>query len=123
MNIEIVNSFLLTPGGERAAWLLRNHRRGPGDLLAAIETELVGVLPHLIHGVLYSTEVLCGPDLWNRLRYDGVRRAAGMCLAYLVACQVVPLQLHWTPSGKGPKRYMLKVAPTFATTVEVADIP
>lgn len=118
VDMQIAKLFGQTAGGQRAAGLLRVHKIDPANLLAAVHTEVLGVLPHLIHGVLYSAEDLCGPDLWACLRYDGAKRAAGMCLGYLVECQAVPLQLHWTPSGNGPKRYLLNSAPTSAAPFE-----
>jgi hypothetical protein len=107
MNTKIATYFAETPGGLRAASLLRTHKINPRALLAVIESEVLDAAPHLFHGALYSTEDLCGPELWDRLHYDGAKRAAGMCMAYLVECRAVPLMLHITASGKGPKRYKL----------------
>lgn len=118
MDMQLAKSFGQSAGCLRAAGLLRVHKIDAARLLSDIHAEVLGVVSHLFHGVLYSTEDLCGPDLWDRLGYDGARRAAGMCLAHLVECQAVPLQLHWTPSGNGPKRYLLNYVPISAAPFE-----
>lgn len=100
-------AFLNTAGGQRAAGLMRTHKMSLSEVLVAVEAAIWDVHPVLMSGALYSTEELCGPELWDRLRFDGARRVAGMCLAFLVECHAVPLVMHWTPSGKGPKRYLL----------------
>lgn len=100
-------AFLDTAAGQRAVGLMRTHKMSLSEVLEAVEAAVSDVLPVLMHNALYSAEQLCGPELWDRLRFDGARRVAGMCLAFLVECQAVPLVVHWTSSGNGPKRYLL----------------
>lgn len=55
-------------------------------------------------GKPYLARELCG-DLgwhgWPKRR----QVCAGICLSYLVEREAVPLQLHLTRSGRGPRRY------------------
>jgi hypothetical protein len=72
-----------------------------------VQSAVREALPGLIDGGLYTTEQLCGPELWASYRTPGPRRAAGDCLAFLVDIGAVPLSRHITKSGTGPIRYKL----------------
>ena len=71
-----------------------------------VHSEVAWALPHLMEGGKYTTEQLCGPDMWAPW-FTVEHRIAGMCVAYLVKVGAIPLVLHLTRSGKGKKRYCL----------------
>ena len=99
--------FEMTDWGKRTRALLRSHKVTPEKMLMEVESAVREALPGLIHGGLYTTEQLCGPELWATYRTAGPRRAAGNCMAFLADIGAVPLTLHITKSGKGPNRYVL----------------
>jgi hypothetical protein len=99
--------FIATPSGQRATSLLRSHKVTPEKMFMEVESAVNEALPGLIYGALYTTEQLCGPELWAAYRTAGPRRAAGNCMAFLVDIGAVPLRQHITKSGKGLKRYVL----------------
>jgi hypothetical protein len=99
--------FEASAGGSRAAGLLKTHKTSLRAMYEAVALEVTDNLPGLIAGGLYLTEQLCGPDLWGSWPFVGQRRAAGMCLAFLVDNDLIPLEVHKTMSGKGPTRYKL----------------
>jgi hypothetical protein len=100
-------TFVASPAGARAAGLLRTHRTPLLAMFEVVRLEVTDNLPGLIEGGLYSTEQLVGPEVWAAWPFYGQRRAGGMCLAFLVDIGAIPLELHKTLSGKGPKRYKL----------------
>jgi len=96
--------FASTSAGRRAASLLRDHQIKPEEIFATVLSEVTQVLPHLEEGGRYTTEMLCGPDLWaNWLTAE--RRVAGMCIAYFAKKPDVALYKHLTSSGKGKAKY------------------
>lgn len=104
---QLMERFKETSGGQRAIGLLGRHKIALKDMMAAVLSEVNERVPVLFHGALYSTEQLCGEELWEAVRYVGPRRAAGMILVFIVETGVVPLDIHQTKSGKGPKRFVL----------------
>ncbi len=89
--------FARTSAGRRAASLLLTHAIKPDAIFAIVLAEVTQNLPHLEEGGRYTTEMLCGPDLWaNWLTAE--RRVAGMCVAYFVRKKVVALYKHGTQS-------------------------
>jgi len=104
---HLVDRFKDTPGGTRAEGLLGRHKIVVKDLMSAVFSEVNERVPVLCHDALYSTEQLCGEELWDVIRHVGLRRAAGMMIVFLVETGVVPLDVHLTKSGKGPKRFVL----------------
>jgi hypothetical protein len=70
-----------------------------------VHNEVKSALPYLVPGERYTTEQLCGPELWQRLS-PVARRKAGGCLALLVANGRIGLV--FAPSKqKWPRRYQL----------------
>jgi len=104
---QLADRFKVTPGGVRAKALLTTHNIATGDLMHIVLEEIAERIPALRAGVLYKSKQLCGQELWSAFIYDGIRRAVGMCVAYLVNSGALPLKLHVTKSGKGPKRYLM----------------
>jgi hypothetical protein len=96
--------FAGTPGGRRAAAVLRKHKATPDEIFAMVLAQVTEVLPILEEGGRYTTEMLCGPDIWATW-FTAERRVAGMCAAYFVNRKVVKLYKHLTPSGKGKAKY------------------
>ncbi len=103
-------NFEASAGGRRAAGLLRRHGTSLRAMYEAVYAEVTDNVPGLIEGGLYLTEQLCSPDLWGSWPFAGQRRAAGMCLAFLVKNDLISLEVHQTMSGKGPTRYKLPLA-------------
>lgn len=110
MKTETFDNFACTSSGRRAASLLRDHKVKPEQLFAMVLAEVTQNLPHLEEGGRYTTEMLCGPDIWAAL-FEAERSVAGMCLSYLVRKKVIPLYRHLTASGKGPAKYRTTPAP------------
>ena len=103
-----LQNFASSDRGRRARALLAPYGIEPEKLLVAVFNQVSEDLPALVPGFPYSTEQLCGPDLWFRLKSDGPRRSAGMCLSHLVAVRAVPLELA-KPTGSYPLRFRLVV--------------
>jgi hypothetical protein len=96
--------FAGTSAGRRAASLLRDHQVKPEQIFATVLAEVTENLPHLEESCRYTTEILCGPDLWaNWLTAE--RRVAGMCVAYIAKKPDVALYKHRTQSGAGKAKY------------------
>lgn len=107
MKASIFEAFSKTSAGRRSATLLKKYSVNPlKQLWDAVHSEAVWALPHLMEGSKYTTEQLCGPDIWSPW-CTVERRVAGMCLAYLVKVGAIPLVLHLTPSGTSNKSYRL----------------
>jgi hypothetical protein len=97
--------FETSAGGRRAATLLRDHVVKPEQIFATVLAEVTQNLPHLEEGGRYTTEQLCGPDIWATW-FTAERRVAGMCVAFFfVKEKVVDLYKHLTPSRKGSAKY------------------
>lgn len=103
-------NFACTSAGRRAATLLRDHKVKPEQIFAMVLAEVTQSLPHLEEGGRYTTEMLCGPDIWDAW-FESEGSVAGMCLAYLVRNRVVQLFRHVTPSGKGKAKYRTTAPP------------
>jgi hypothetical protein len=96
--------FARTSAGRRAATLLLTHVVKPDEIFATVLAQLTEILPILEEHGRYTTEDLCGPDLWANW-FTAERRVAGMCVAYLAKKPDVALYKHITPSGKGKAKY------------------
>ena len=96
--------FARTSAGRRAATLLLTHTVKPEEIFAIVLAEVTQNLPHLDVDGRYTTEMLCGPDIWKKW-YEAEGSVAGMCLAFLVRKKEVKLYKHLTPSGKGKAKY------------------
>lgn len=118
MTNALFDEFDVTAGGQRAFGLLRTHGTSLKAMYAAVLDEVKETLPGLIPQGLYTTEQLCGPELWGSWPHDGQRRAAGMCLAHLVQVGAVALDVHKTESGKGPRHYVLRYRKVLVTCAD-----
>ena len=110
MKIYDFEDFACTSSGCRAATLLRDHKVKPEQIFATVLAEISQNLPHLEDGGRYSTEMLCGPDIWAAW-HRGEGSVAGMCLAYMVRKGMVKLFRHRTPSGGGKAFYRTTPSP------------
>lgn len=95
--------FVSTASGRRATSLLGN-KSAVADLYERTFGAVAESAPHVGLGKLRTTEQLCGRGMWINL-WTAERRVAGMCLAFQVSLDALPLAVHRTPSGKGKKRY------------------
>jgi hypothetical protein len=98
-----MHAFASTSRGSRVYAMLATHGIAVERFMAEIHAKVLEDLPGLTPGGRYLTEDLCGPELWARFRTDGVRRCAGMCLAYLIEIGALPLVI-----ATGPSVYPLK---------------
>ena len=110
MKNKLFEDFSLTPSGRRCARLVRNKFRTPQQLFEIVQGAVTEVVPYLDEGQRYTTEDLCGPDMWASF-FQGEQKAAGMCLAYLESVGEVSLDLCRATARGGKKYYMLPVAP------------
>ena len=62
------------------------------------------------HGYNFTTEQMCGADVWLHWKGNAAAIAAGMCMAHLVNIKAIGLVPHRTPSGKGSCKYRLPPA-------------
>lgn len=103
-----LKSFPTSNRGIQARRLLASHNIAPEKLLAEIHAQIMDDRPAFVPGVLYSTEQLCGPDIWGRLKTMGPHRAAGACLGHLAEVRAVPFAL-FTPPNVYPLEFLLVV--------------
>jgi hypothetical protein len=90
--------------------LLFTHEVKPEQIFAMVLAEVTQNLPHLEEGGRYTTEMLCGPDIWKKW-YEAEGSVAGKCLAFLVRKKEVKLYKHLTRSGKGKAKYRITLPP------------
>ena len=100
------SEFEESASGRRVRRVLGNRRTLPEYILWQIRDAVLDVIHHLTPRNRYTTEDLCGPELWASWA-PGECISAGVCLSYLVSNRNVPLMLHTTPSGTGTKHYFL----------------
>ena len=106
MSFVSQSEFEESASGRRVRQVLSKRKTLPVHILRQVRDAVLDVIPHLTPGHRYTTEDLCGPELWASWA-PGERISAGVCLSYLVSNRKVPLMLHTTPSGTGTKRYFL----------------
>ncbi len=94
-----INNFLGSNFGHMATIAMKKVTAiKPQQLIVVVFDAVVEDLPGLEAGYTYTTEDLCGPTLWASWT-TGTRRAAGMCMHYLVENNHLPLWLVMTSSG------------------------
>jgi hypothetical protein len=92
--------------GQRAVAVMPNGKSVPQYLVEAVYLAVTESLPGLLRDVSYTTEMLCGPDLWSEWT-DGEKRSAGKCLSGLVEAGRLPLvPVIWL--HEYPLRFRLK---------------
>ena len=101
-----INHFMDSASGRRVRQVIAKARMKPAKLVHAVLEAVQDILPALEANATYSTEDLCGPDLWISW-LTGERRSAGMCLRYLIENDHLPLELT-SPKGKYPLIFRLK---------------
>ena len=104
MSID-TNHFEASASGRRVCQVLTKGRMAPESFLHLVLQAVVEILPALQANVTYSTEDLCGPELWVHW-LTGERRSAGMCIRYLIENHELPLALV-SRAGKYPLRFCL----------------
>jgi len=98
------SEFLTTHRGKRCVSLLSEVRTTA--MLELVFTCVVSELPTLDGTKKYKARQLCNEGIWLRLAHAEIS-CAGLCLAYLAEGGDLPLRMHRTPSGKGPKSYWI----------------
>jgi len=101
-------SFVASPSGVRASGLLKRHGMSVERMYVTVYREVRAIEPALLPRCKYTAKILCGPTLWGLWKFDGQRKAAGMCLKHLVKHRCVGLVLHRTRKNKGTKQYLLR---------------
>ena len=77
----------------------------PEALYKSVLREAVAMIPGMGRGVSYTTEQICGKELWGR--FDrGARIMAGRCMVQIVKCDALNLKVAKT-AHEYPKRYEL----------------
>jgi hypothetical protein len=104
INTEAKNAFLGTARGKRCVTTL-------GKPISVAMLELVYTcvsqeIPFLDATKKHLARELCHLDVWNVLSKSETH-FAGMCIAFLAEAELLPLRMHRTKSGKGPKFYWL----------------
>lgn len=109
MRVGLLNSqhraaFLKTGRGRRCASTL-----GEGLSVAMLDLVLICVNSEsqfLDAAKKHRARELCNVEIWRQLAWSE-SCCAGMCLAFLADAGVLPLRMHRTASGKGPKSYWI----------------
>lgn len=104
MDSKTFEAFRSSPAGRTAQSLLKTRNLKLRDLFDEVYTQVMASCPHMADEEKCTTEQLCGSEMWEDLGI-GPQRAAGMCLAYMVAEKLVPLFGHYANSGAGKKHY------------------
>lgn len=104
INTEIKAAFLGTGRGKRCVTSL-------GNPVSVAMLELVYIcvtseIPFLDATKKHLARALCHLDIWKSLS-KSEQHCAGMCIAFLADAGVLPLRMHRTKSGKGPKFYWI----------------
>ena len=101
-----LHHFMDSASGRQVRQVITKGRMKPAELVQIVLEEVQEILPGLVADATYSTEDLCGPDLWTDW-LTGERRSAGMCIRYLIETGHLPLELA-SPKGKYPLMFRLK---------------
>ena len=109
LNSSTLNSaystvFLTTGRGKRCMASL-GEIRAPA-LLELVFTCVANELASLDAAKRYRARELCNEGIWLQLAKSEIT-CAGICLAFLADAGALPLRMHRTPSGKGPKSYWI----------------
>jgi hypothetical protein len=104
MITKTVKEFAETHSGRSAEGLLANHKVKSEQIFETVRRAVSIALTGLLDGAKYSTEMLCGDEVWA-LWHPAEVRVAGMVMAFFVRTHDVKLYRHVTPSGKGKALY------------------
>lgn len=72
--------------------LIKYELPGARAVFMLIYSEIQSVVSQLIPNASYTTEILCGPEIWRRFPADGQHRALGIALSAMVEMGFVPLR-------------------------------
>jgi hypothetical protein len=108
-NKTLINMFKANKNYSRFAGLLAPRGVSPERVLLAVYASIYEIAEVLVPNAKYSTEQLCGEELWLCWPTDGQHRAMGIGLSFLVETGLVPL-VCVTPHHIRNKRYALKVS-------------
>ena len=87
--------------------LLGRHKIEVAPFMAEIHAKVLNDIEGIGVAERCKTELLCGPELWASYRTVGVRRCAGIVLAYMVEIGAIPLVPDTLPVVY-PRRYRLR---------------
>ena len=123
MNNKTFETFRSSPAGRKAQSLLNTRNLPLRDLFDEVFTQVMESVPYIADEEKCTTEQLCGPEMWETLGI-GPQRAAGMCLAYMVAERLVPLFAHYANSGAGKNHYCKQpsVRPQWTRSNRIAPV-
>ena len=85
--------------------LLHDGKPASKSLYDTVRLLVEEVIPGMVPGVGYTTEILCGEDFWVSLKDDNERRMAGKCMANLVKIGKLQLKIQGC-EHKFPRKYM-----------------
>ena len=114
--------FAATSAGRRAATLLSDHKVKPLQIFNTVLAEVTHAMPYLVEEGRYTTEMLCGAEIWGKW-FTAEGRVAGMCVAFMVKTRTVKLYRHITPSGSGKAKYRITPPPERAGYQDSAPAP
>jgi hypothetical protein len=106
-NSALIKQFKSHPTYGRFVGLMAPHNDSPEQAVCSIYAAVMGSIDGLVPGGKYTAEDLCGPEIWEAWPTDGLHRAMGICLSFLVAAELVPL-VCLSPAHRRNKRYSLK---------------
>lgn len=101
---RLFQAFQASPTYSRFASLLARHRVPPKVVIQAVYDEVMFVMDGVPMGYSFTAEALCGEHLWQQWQTDGLHRAMGICLSFLVQTGHLPL-VCTTRSTRQTKRY------------------
>lgn len=116
----IVSEFMSTSRGYRCRTTLGD--KAARQLLQWVYASCDGHLPSLSHSCMHLARDACGIDNWKSLpQRMSFLSCAGICLAFLVTRKALPLRMHTTRSGKGPRKYWVQYTRHGATVLPCPD--
>ena len=105
---NVFNAFMSSSRGYRCRTTLGD--KIAQQLLQWVYAACIGNLPSLSNSCMHLARDVCGIDNWKTLPSVSTRSCAGICLAFLVTRESLPLRMHKTRSGKGPRKYLIQHA-------------
>lgn len=101
----VISSFISSSRGERCLALL--HGPHAELTLETVFTHVSDALTSLTPGKKYLAKDMLHDHVWEGAT-DAEKTCFGLCLAHLIACGLLPLVQHQTPSGSGSHRYIFR---------------
>ncbi len=110
-----VNAFLASASGRRCSSMI--GELAAMRLLRSVHRACTATMPTLSRTRKHPSRDLCGAAYWAPLS-RGLKSCAGLCIAFMVKRQDLPLRLHKTRSGKGSKTYWFVSVPSIAGSTD-----